>query len=183
MGPQMGARYIGQFGLTGDVYRPSFSPHSEAHLRFVRIPCCYHPQVYVLPRKCTRELAITQHSQLGREGQAKEDHRLRSHAVPEERLAPLLQRFPNRRPCRCQGTFELVGHGPMMGAGRSSEGAGRFTIGRRVYHWQLLGLIRGVFKASLLGDFLSLAEACGGGICRSGICGINKENFIMACHE
>lgn len=46
---------------------------------------------------------LTRHSQLGREGQAQEDHRLRPHALPQDRQPQVLQRFPHWCRPRRQG--------------------------------------------------------------------------------
>jgi len=53
-------------------------------------------------------MEITQNSQLGREGQAKEDHRYRPHALHEDRLPPLLQRIPKRPTRWRQGSSDHI---------------------------------------------------------------------------
>lgn len=46
--------------------------------------------------------------QLGREGQAKEDDGHWTHAIPQDRFAPLLQRIQKRHSGWRQGTYDLV---------------------------------------------------------------------------
>jgi hypothetical protein len=62
---------------------------------------------------------LTHGSQLGREGQAKEDHRYRPHAIPQDRLPQVQQRFPRRRTRRCQGPCRCK-----EGLSASAEGGG-----------------------------------------------------------
>jgi hypothetical protein len=51
----------------------------------------------------TQGQGLTRSSQLGREGDAKEDHRYRPHAIPQDRQPQVQQRIPHWRARRRQG--------------------------------------------------------------------------------
>ena len=94
-------------GLTGNLqvadpftFRSTPAPHAATLL--------LRPASVRLPRVQTRahtepDKQLTQDSQLGREGQAKEDHRYRPHAIPQDRQPQVQQRIPNRYPQGRQG--------------------------------------------------------------------------------